>query len=68
MKVVELMQETKSDGIVWYSIYVDAEYITGSYSQKQAMIYYKLALKSRFIKPAKVVKRQIIKTDKTKYL
>ena len=68
MKVVELMQETKADGIIWYSVYMDAEYVTGSYSQKQAIKYYKLALTSRFFRPAKVIRRKIIKTDKTKYL
>lgn len=68
MKVVELMQETKSNGIVWYSIYVDSEYVTGSYCQKKALKYYKLAIKSRFVKPAKVLKVEIIKTGKTKYV
>ena len=60
------MQETKNDGIVWYSVYVDSEYITGSYSQKQAIQYYKLATKSEFIKPAKLLKQEIIKTKKIK--
>jgi hypothetical protein len=64
MRVVELIQETKEDNIVWYAVYVDAEYITGSYSQKKANGYYKFALKSRFVKPAKVIKRQVIKTNK----
>jgi len=68
MKVIELMQETKCDGIVWYSVYVDAEYITGSYSQRKANKYYKLALTSQFVKPAKVLRRKIIKTGKTKYI
>lgn len=68
MRVVELMQETKTEGVIWYSVYMDAEYVTGSYSQKQALEYYKLAIKSRFFRPAKVIRTTIIKTSKTKHV
>jgi hypothetical protein len=60
MIVIELLQETKEDNIVWYAVYRDGEYVTGSYSQKKAKKYFETATQSRFIKPAKVIKREIL--------